>query len=75
MLASKISRFPMFYNTPLFHPYQNPPTYPLFNAHKYCKMFFSGGLTHADKAGELITHLGGHPSLSIAQSYIQNYSC
>lgn len=22
-------------------------------------------LTHADKAGELITHLGGHPSLSI----------
>jgi bacterioferritin len=25
----------------------------------------SESLTHADKAGELITHLGGHPSLSI----------
>ena len=34
----------MFPSTPLFHPCQNPPTYPLCNAHKYCKMFFSGGL-------------------------------
>ena len=25
----------------------------------------SESLAHADKAGELITHLGGHPSLSI----------
>ncbi|MFM9836218.1 MAG: bacterioferritin [Methylophilaceae bacterium] len=24
-------------------------------------------LAHADKAGELVTHLGGHPSLSIGQ--------
>ena len=44
MLASKISRFPMFSNTPLFHPCQNPPTYPLYNAHNYCKISLSGGL-------------------------------
>ena len=49
MLASKISGFRMFPNTPLFHPCQNPPTYPLYNAHKYCKMFFSGGLAQLVK--------------------------
>jgi hypothetical protein len=42
--VTKISGFRMFSNTPLFHPGQKPQPYPLYNAHKYCKMFFSGGL-------------------------------
>ena len=33
-----------FANTPLFHPGQKALTYPLYNAHKYCKMSLSGGL-------------------------------
>jgi hypothetical protein len=30
-IVTKISGFRMFSNTPLFHPCQNPPTYPLYN--------------------------------------------
>ena len=44
MLASKISGFRMFSNTPIFRPGQNPPTEALYNPHKYCKIFHSGGL-------------------------------
>jgi hypothetical protein len=47
----KISRFRMLYSTPLFHPWQNPPTYPLYNPDKYCKMFFSGGLAQLVSSG------------------------
>ena len=44
MLASKISGFRMFSNTPLFQPWQKPQAYPLYKAHKYCKISLSGGL-------------------------------
>ena len=36
-------------STPLFHPCQNPPPYPLYNADKYCKMSLSGGLAQLVK--------------------------
>jgi hypothetical protein len=44
MLASKISGFQMFSNTPLFHPGQKAQTYPLYNPDKYCKISVIGGL-------------------------------
>jgi hypothetical protein len=34
----------MFSNTPLFRPWQNTPTYPLYNLLNYCKISVIGGL-------------------------------
>ena len=44
VIVTKISGFRMFSNTPLFHPCQNPPAYPLYNPDKYCKISVIGGL-------------------------------
>jgi len=66
----------MFPSTPLFHPRQNPQTYPLYNPDNYCKISLSGGLAQLveQRTRRSVKYQDLSPSLTLTVEELEVFS-